>query len=153
MMRRQGKTPKNHHRDNLRAIKEMNAINQLQRELHEKEVEVAELKKRSAKVIKVVRSPVRVRPEGEERNFLRDPYGRRIPDRFVRLGDNKITRSRFREVHVAHRVKRHAHKKFQLLRLWLENRLNDHIRRNFVCADSIKCSGQPHHQQDRLDDN
>ena len=72
MMRRQGKTPKNHHRDNLRAIREMNAINQLQRELHEKEVEVAELKKRSANVIKVVRSPVRARPENGERNFLRE---------------------------------------------------------------------------------
>ena len=72
MMRRQGKTPKNHHRDNMRAIREMNAINQLQRELHEKEVEVEELKKRSAKVVKVVRSPVRARPESGERNFMRE---------------------------------------------------------------------------------
>lgn len=71
MMRLQGKTPKNLHRDNIRPIREMNGINQLQRELHEKEVEVAELKKHSAKVAKVVRSPVRA-PQDGRWDFLRE---------------------------------------------------------------------------------
>ena len=58
VMRRQGVKPRNHHRDNIAALREQSTINNLKKQLEEKQAEVQQLQNRS-KVVKVVRSPVK----------------------------------------------------------------------------------------------